>query len=133
MSQNVLLITADDLFSVTAHRTTFGIEIKTPNIDRIAARGCRFDHAYAPIAVCGPSRASTFTGLSPFHIGLLDNDADWKHYLRPEHAWQYNIRKGGHWTATQGKIFHGYGAQPQVVYDALYDNLPFPISVTRAS
>ena len=36
--------------------------IKTPNIDRLAAEGVLFEHAYCPYPMCGPTRASFKTG-----------------------------------------------------------------------
>ncbi len=38
--------------------------IKTPNLDRLAEKGAYFPNAYAPCAVCGPSRSSILTGSS---------------------------------------------------------------------
>ena len=53
---NVLLIIADDL------RDTLGCYghplAKTPNLDRLAARGVRFERAYVQYTVCNPSRSS---------------------------------------------------------------------------
>src|ERR1051325_8050832 len=58
---NVLLIISDDL------RDTVGCygntQVKTPNIDRLAQRGWRFEHAYVQYPVCNPSRTSFLTGL----------------------------------------------------------------------
>ena len=57
---NVLLIMIDDL-KPTLH--SFGDTTAiSPNIDRLAARGTRFEHAYANQAVCAPSRINLMTG-----------------------------------------------------------------------
>ncbi len=45
-------------------------EIRTPNIDRLAAQGMRFAQAYAVNSVCSPSRATFFTGLLPSQHGV---------------------------------------------------------------
>ena len=59
--RNVLYIMCDqlrfDYLSCSGHRI-----LQTPNIDRLAARGVRFDRAYVQGAVCGPSRMSSYTG-----------------------------------------------------------------------
>jgi len=46
---------------------------KTPNIDKLAQRGVRFDRAFTPTAICSPARASFFTGLYPNHHGVTGN------------------------------------------------------------
>jgi arylsulfatase A-like enzyme len=52
---NVLFIAVDDLRpEINASGSTL---IKTPNLDRIAARGTTFDRAYCQQAVCSPSRS----------------------------------------------------------------------------
>ena len=48
--------------------------LKTPNIDRLAADGVRFDHAYTCSPVCGPARSAIMTGLYPHATGVLGND-----------------------------------------------------------
>ncbi|MEP7364070.1 MAG: sulfatase-like hydrolase/transferase [Acidobacteriota bacterium] len=48
-------------------------EARTPNLDRLASSGVRFDHAYTPQALCGPARASMITGLYPHSHGLRRN------------------------------------------------------------
>ena len=68
---NVLLIAVDDL------RDTLGCYgnpfAKTPNIDRLAARGVRFGRAYVQYPVCNSSRCSFLTGLRPDETGVTDN------------------------------------------------------------
>ena len=52
----------------------YGSEVcRTPGLDRLAAEGVRFDDAFTPQALCGPARASLFTGRLPHQHGLLDN------------------------------------------------------------
>jgi len=58
---NVILITTDQQRkdSMGCYGSDF---VQTPNLDRLAAEGVRFDRAYCPSPVCTPSRASIFTG-----------------------------------------------------------------------
>ncbi len=68
---NILFITADDMNwdSVGA----FGCPVPdiTPNLDRLAGEGIRFEHAYLNIAVCQPCRESILTGRYPHRNGAL--------------------------------------------------------------
>ena len=67
---NVLLICVDDLKPALG---CYGdTAAKTPNIDRLAARGVRFDAAYTNQAVCSPSRNALLTGLRPQTLGIYD-------------------------------------------------------------
>ncbi|WP_323764422.1 sulfatase [Marinovum sp.] len=50
-----------------------GRAVRTPNIDRIAARGARFDTCITPHPMCQPARASILTGLLPYSHGVRDN------------------------------------------------------------
>ena len=64
---NVIVILTDDMgFSDIG---CFGSEIKTPNIDKLAANGISFTHFYNT-ARCSPSRASLMTGLYPHQAGM---------------------------------------------------------------
>ncbi len=66
---NILLITADDLNCDSVG--VFGSKVKdtTPNIDRLAAEGIRFEHAHVTIAVCQPCRNVWLTGRYPHRSG----------------------------------------------------------------
>lgn len=55
--------------------------IQSPNIDRLAARGVVFDHAYCNQAVCAPSRNMLVTGVRPatlesYHLGTIFRRAE---------------------------------------------------------
>src|SRR6187549_475108 len=67
---NVLLICVDDLKPVLG---CYGDKVvKSPNIDRLAARGMVFERAYCNQAVCAPSRNSLMTGVLPTTLGIYD-------------------------------------------------------------
>ncbi|HYF20267.1 MAG TPA: sulfatase-like hydrolase/transferase [Ramlibacter sp.] len=63
MARNVLFIMCDQLR--TDYLSCYGGCVPTPNIDRLAAGGVRFDRAYVTSGVCGPSRTSFYTGRYP--------------------------------------------------------------------
>lgn len=108
---NVLFIIADDL------RPELGCYgnsiIKTPNIDRLAARGTRFNRAYAQFPLCNPSRTSMLNGRYPTQTGVMDNNS----YFRTRHPEFVTIpqyfQQHGYATLRTGKIFHG-GIDDQV-------------------
>lgn len=69
---NVVLIEADQL-SAKWLGCYGNPAAHTPNLDRLAARGCRFDHCFVNQPVCMASRASTMTGRGPQHHGVYYN------------------------------------------------------------
>lgn len=66
---NILIVTADDLNYDSVG--VFGCKIPgiTPNIDKLASQGMRFDHAHGNTAVCQPCRQSWMTGRFPHNNG----------------------------------------------------------------
>ncbi len=103
---NILFIISDDLNSDLG---CYGHPlVQSPNIDRLAERGVRFDHAYCQAPVCNPTRASIFSGLLPQTVGVLDNYTPWP--ARPTSS-QYMpdyFRSQGYFTGTIGKVLdHG--------------------------
>jgi choline-sulfatase len=75
--------------------------IDTPNIDRLAARGTRFDAAYTCSPVCVPARASFATGYYNSQIGYWDN-AD--PYDGAVDSWHGAARNSGHVASSIGKL-----------------------------
>jgi arylsulfatase A-like enzyme len=66
---NILLILSDD--HSAAHVGCYGNQdVRTPNLDRLAAEGIRFDRAYVACPQCVPSRAAILTGRHPIDIGM---------------------------------------------------------------
>ena len=69
---NILYILLDqirkDMLGAYGHQI-----VKTPNIDRLAKDGIRFNNAFTPASVCGPARTSLFTGLMPSTHGIIRN------------------------------------------------------------
>jgi arylsulfatase A-like enzyme len=68
---NVLFIVIDDL------RPEIGCygndEMITPNIDRLASKGVKFNRAYCQYPVCNPSRSSFLTGKRPDELDIVSN------------------------------------------------------------
>lgn len=69
---NIIFIVTDQM-SATMLSCTGNPYVKTPNLDRLANSGIRFERAYAANPVCVPSRYSLFSGDMPSQIGMLHN------------------------------------------------------------
>lgn len=75
--------------------------VLTPNLDRLAAEGVRFDQAWTESPICQPARASLLTGRFPSDHGVLGNFAgdcqpDWDNFPR-------RLQQAGYTTASIGK------------------------------
>jgi len=101
---NILFIAVDDL------RPELGCYGKTkilsPNIDRLAAGGTRFDRSYCNVPVCGASRASLMTGLRPARNRFLTYDTWADRDAAGITTLPGHFRNHGYYTISNGKIFH---------------------------
>jgi len=102
--KNVLFIMADDLNNLLG---CYGDPLaKTPNLDRLAARGVRFEHAYCQFPLCGPSRNSMFTGLYPNSNGILRNAQIFRQTIPSHISLPQAFRRTGYFAARLGKLYH---------------------------
>jgi iduronate 2-sulfatase len=101
---NVLFIVSDDLNN---SQGCYGDQIAiTPNIDRLAARGARFDRAYCAFPLCGPSRNSLLTGLYPNSTGILQNGQLFRQTIPRQASLPQTFRLAGYYAARIGKMYH---------------------------
>ena len=94
---DIIFMLADDMgwgdLGVYGHPVT-----RTPNIDRLAAEGSRFDAMYVPTPVCAPSRAALLTGRYGVRNGVKWNNS--------------SVLRGGEITIAKLLKEHGYRPRP---------------------
>jgi len=101
---NVLFIVSDDL---NCFLGCYGDPLaKTPNIDRLAARGVRFERAYCSFPLCGPSRNSFLTGLHPNATGIHENGQVFRQSIPSQVSMPQAFRLAGYFAARIGKLYH---------------------------
>ena len=128
-SPNVVLILADDLGygDLSCYGAT---KLKTPNIDSIAKNGMRFTDAYAPGAICSPSRYAIMTGRYDWRTAeqcgvLMENAAL---HLEPGRLTLGSmLQKQGYQTGYVGKWHLGLGMKAQADWNAPL--MPGPLEV----
>ena len=107
---NILLITNDQQHHrlMSCAGDTY---VKTPNLDRLAASGARFDLAYSPNPVCVPCRYSMMTGRMPHVFGGLEDNWKRDRSRRPKmrdhidtRPMGWMMRDAGYETAVGGKL-----------------------------
>jgi arylsulfatase A-like enzyme len=82
-------------------------QVKTPNIDKLAARGINFSNAHIQATYCGPSRISFLSGLHPSTSGCYSFDQySQVKTLKSQHPFPSHFRDHGFQTYGGGKIFH---------------------------
>ena len=133
---NIILILADDMGY--SDLGCYGSEIRTPNLDRLAASGLRFSQMYNS-ARCCPSRASLLTGLNPHQTGVghmmdaLGPDS-YQGYLNQNCATIADtLRAGGYATYMSGKWHVGgrYNLLDDNRWEELKGSIGYPIPTQR--
>ena len=101
---NVLFLIADDLNNFLG---CYGDpRAKTPNIDRLAARGVVFERAYCQFPLCGPSRNSMLTGLYPDSTGIHRNGEVFRQTVPSQFSLPQAFRRAGYFAGRIGKLYH---------------------------
>lgn len=105
---NVLLILVDDLKpALGSYGDTDAI---SPNIDRLAARGVRFENAYANQAVCMASRYNLMLGSRSTSTGLYNFGTDFRDVYPNAITLPQHFKNHGYISQSMGKVYHiGHG------------------------
>jgi choline-sulfatase len=102
--KNVVFLICDDL---NCDLGSYGHPlVKTPNIDRLAEQGTRFDRAYCQYALCGPSRASFLTGLYPDQTLIHKNAIYIREHIPNVTTVSQMYRNNGFFATRIGKLYH---------------------------
>ncbi|MGK0184895.1 MAG: sialidase-1 [Verrucomicrobiales bacterium] len=102
---NILFIAVDDL---RPELGCYGADhIHSPNIDKLASQGVRFESAYCQQALCGPSRASVLTGLRPDSTGVHGNHRHYRELWPELETLPQFFKNRGYQSIACGKVNHG--------------------------
>ncbi len=103
---NVLFLPVDDLNDWISCMGGHP-DCRTPNIDRLAARGVLFDQAHCAAPACNPSRAALLTGLRPSTSGVYVNPQPWRPVMPDVVTLPQHFMAGGYHVLGGGKVYHG--------------------------
>jgi len=122
---NVVSILTDDQ-GIWAMGCSGNSEIRTPNLDRLAASGMRFEHFFCTSPVCSPARASLMTGRIPSQHGVHDwiregnAKEDAIDYLAGQLAYTDLLDEHGYALGFSGKWHLGDSARPRKGFSLWY-------------
>ena len=134
---NIIVMYSDDhtAQSIWAYRDALNYGLKldhtpTPNIDRLAENGMRFDNAFVTNSICKPSRAVLLTGMHSHKNGVLTNSESISVDLE---TFPKVLQKSGYQTAMIGKWHLGTEPQGFDYYEVLYGQGPYYNPTMRTS
>lgn len=107
---DVLFIAVDDLNDWVGHLGGHP-QAKTPNIDRLVARGTAFTNSHCAAPACNPSRAALMSGLRPWETGIYTNGDPAQGVLKDITTINRHFLASGYNTRGGGKIYHGFGSE----------------------
>lgn len=107
---DVLFIAVDDLNDWVSHLGGHP-QAKTPNIDRLVARGTTFSNAQCAAPACNPSRAALMSGLRPWQTGIYTNSDPAQNVMKDTLTINRHFLAQGYHTLGGGKIYHGYTSE----------------------
>jgi len=114
---NFILIIGDDI-SIDDFGSYGHPHIRTPNVDRLAASGMRFNNAYLTTSSCSPTRSSVITGRYPHNTGAPELHQS----IEGQVMFPLELKKVGYYTAAYGK-WH-LGEYARMAFDATGNRLP---------
>jgi iduronate 2-sulfatase len=127
--KNVLLLVSDDLSNLLG---CYGDPYaRTPNLDKLAARGVRFEHAYCAYPLCGPSRNSFLTALYPNTTGIWVNNQVFRQSIPRQHSMPQQFRLNGYLAVRVGKMYH-YGVPNAIGTDGHDDPASWELQMNPA-
>ncbi len=118
---NILYITVDDMSCDSIGAFGCKLEGTTPNIDRLASQGLRFNYAHVQVGNCMPSRNVMYSGRYP-HNNRVEGfyqvrDADYP-------VLADLMQQAGYFTGIRGKVSHSTPYHPYPAWDVVLDTLP---------
>jgi arylsulfatase A-like enzyme len=124
---NVIIIISDDL-NDSVEGMGGHLQAQTPNINRLISKGTQFTNAHANAPICGPSRASLWTGMYPSKTGYYGHNQQqnrWRNFpmMTAAVTVMEHYRNNGYKVYGSGKVFHN-GHEDNSVFNQPLDGGP---------
>jgi len=126
---NVLFLVVDDLNTwLLGDTNRYSGKVVAPNIRRLADSGVLFNRTYTSAPLCSPSRTAFLSGVRPWKSGVYDNGMKTEASVALQHATSFPelFRKAGYYTASYGKVGHGWGSKAAWDEDVPHKRDPIP-------